>query len=42
MTKYKIEKMKALGMSLEEFLEYEKEKKKASELRRKIGSKKYY
>lgn len=42
MTKYKQEKMKALGMSLEEFLEYEKEKKKASELRRKIGSKKYY
>lgn len=42
MTKYKIEKMKALGMSLEEFLEYEKEKKKASELRRRIGSKKYY
>lgn len=28
MTKYKIEKMKALGMSLEEFLEYEKKRKK--------------
>lgn len=42
MTKYKKEKMKALGMSLEEFLEYENEKKKASDLRRKIGNKKYY
>ena len=42
MTKYKQEKMKALGMSLEEFLEYENEKKKASDLRRKIGNKKYY
>lgn len=42
MTKYKKEKMKSLGMSLEEFLEYENEKKKASDLRRMIGNKKYY
>ena len=42
MTKYKLDKMKRLGMTEEEFEKNERELKQENKLKRKIGYKKYY
>lgn len=42
MTIYKLDKMKRLGMTEEEFEEYERKTKQENELKRRIGYKKYY